>query len=240
MAADLDVAVPLAFWNRLSPDDRAEFVQLRAQFHVGAKHATKDGRLLPLRRDLLPILSFLERSQENMEARAILAGICFVGPLILVNTRHLKSLIGRCKSSINGSFQQLGYAPLRTKAKALACLTAILPALKSEQELLRQWTVRCASAQSGFCFLSSFPRDKLPEITAEELERGQPRAPRPAAAGDGRPREDAAPWKSSFPLEDIEEDFEDFRNQGMVDDGFRGLESARFELGGDWKFLPIE
>jgi hypothetical protein len=118
---------------------------------------------------LLHILSFLDRSQDNMDVRAILAGICFAGPIMLVHTRHLKDLLGRCKSSINGSLQQLGYVPLRRKSKARICITALLPALKSEDELLRQWTARCASPCSEFCFLSLFPRDKLPEIGADDL-----------------------------------------------------------------------
>jgi hypothetical protein len=80
------------------------------------------------------------------EERSIVCGIAVAGPLIAVNTRQLKSLIGRCKSSINGSFRQLGYLAVKTKSKARECVLVILPSLKGDPGSLRQWTVRFSSA----------------------------------------------------------------------------------------------
>jgi hypothetical protein len=112
-------------------------------------------------------LSYIERSSIGIEERSILVGVAFAGPYICVNTRQLKLLIGRCKSSINGNFQQLGYTSLRTKSGEL--LSTILPSLVNEMTVLRQWTVRCASEDAQFCFASRsrFPntlRDVHPHI----------------------------------------------------------------------------
>jgi hypothetical protein len=72
------------------------------------------------------VLKFLEYSESHREERCILAGIAFAGPFICVNTRLLKSFLGRCKSSINGGFQQMGYVAIKTKTKARGCVAAVL------------------------------------------------------------------------------------------------------------------
>jgi hypothetical protein len=114
-------------------------------------------------------MKFLERSPENLENRSIVTGVCFAGRIVCVNTRQLKQFLNRCKSSINGSFQQLGYVALRTKAKARQCVINVLPALQNEQNILRQWTVRVVSEEAQFCFVSAFCNIPLPEITSDDL-----------------------------------------------------------------------
>jgi hypothetical protein len=114
-------------------------------------------------------MGFQERSSDLMEARCVVTGVCFVGPIVCVSTRQLKGLLQRCKSSINGSFQQLGYVTLLTKSKARTCLITALPSLEKEQAMLRQWTVRVASEEANFCFLSAYSRLPLPDITEEDL-----------------------------------------------------------------------
>jgi hypothetical protein len=108
----------------------------------------------------------------------VVAGGCFAGSVACVNTRQFKGVLKRCKSSINGSFQQLGYVALRTKSKARQCVTTVLPSLQNEQAILRQWTVRVVSLGAAFCFVSSFCHAILPEITDDDLlEEAPPRAP---------------------------------------------------------------
>ena len=115
------------------------------------------------------ILQFLEQSESGREWRCILAGVAFAGPFICVNTRQLKNFLGRCKSSINGSFQQLGYVAVRTKSKAKSCVLSVIPSLANDPNLLRQWTVRCASDDAHFCFVSKFQPHPMPTITPEDL-----------------------------------------------------------------------
>lgn len=175
---DIAVPSPSSFWNILSQDDRNEYLRLRQSFHNGQKVSSKDRRIATFRKELNIVLQYLERSPENMEARCILIGVCFVGPLICVNTRQLKAFLSRCKSSINGSFQQLGYVALKTKAKARNCCIAVLPSLQNYQTVLRQWTVRVAGDEAQFCFVSSFPFVGLPEITEDDLFDEKPKPTR--------------------------------------------------------------
>jgi hypothetical protein len=251
LAAELHV--PLSYWNQVSQDDQTEFMQLRAHLRRGQQPMSKDVRIASLRRELLLVLSYLERSPDNMEARAILAGICFVGPAVCVNTGQLKSLIGRCKSSINGCFKQLGFVAVRTKAKARGFIAAALTSLKDRPEMIRQWTVRCTSSASQFCFLSSFPRENLPVITASDLE------PSEASIGKFFVTKALAPLttrkidfdleslfpeapdvdiscKISFSLGDLDNGLDEFDDRNLSEHSLKRSESARLELDGGFFF----
>ena len=164
-----EISLPPAYWSVLTPEDKAEFMRLRTNFLQGQKISSKDRRIVTFRKELISVLKFIERSEVHQEERSVLVGVCFAGPVICVNTRQLKGFLGRCKSSINGSFQQMGYVALRTKAKARNCVVAVMPSLQNEQNILRQWTVRCASSDAQFCFLSCFSHVQLPTITEEDL-----------------------------------------------------------------------
>ncbi|OHS96984.1 hypothetical protein TRFO_36877 [Tritrichomonas foetus] len=173
-----EMNLPSQYWNAISQEDRNEFLRLRNNFHHGQKISSKDRRIITFSKELNIVLRFLERSEDNQEARCVLCGVCFVGPIVCVNTRQLKSFLSRCKSSINGSFQQLGFVALRTKAKARNCVLTALPSLQNHQNILRQWTVRYASDDARFCFVSSYSNLAMPEITPDDLFDEKKTAPR--------------------------------------------------------------
>jgi len=164
-----EISLPTPYWNNLSPSDKTEFQRLRNNFHQSQKMSSKDRRLVSFSNELITILKFIERSESGRENRTVLVGVCFAGPFIGVNTRQLKNFLGRCKSSINGSFQQLGYVALRTKSKARTCVLSIIPSLINDQNILRQWTVRCAADDAQFCFITNLRSLVLPTITSEDL-----------------------------------------------------------------------
>jgi hypothetical protein len=99
--------------NSLTVDDQREFLHLRCTFKAQTQVHRRDRRLISFSQDFLKLLDFIERSLIGYEDRSILTGLAFSGPYICVHTRQLKALIGRCKSSINGSFQQLRYVSIR-------------------------------------------------------------------------------------------------------------------------------
>jgi hypothetical protein len=167
--AVVDTHVPPFYWSQLTQDDKDDFLKIRANFRQSQKVSSKDRRVITFRRELLVVLDYIERRPENMEARAILTGLCFAGPVICVNTRQLKSFLSRCKSSINGSFQQLGFVALRVKAKARECVVAVLPSLRTQQTILRQWTARYVSDNAKFCFYSVYPYENMPEVLPDDL-----------------------------------------------------------------------
>ena len=161
-----DVIVSMKHWNNLNDDDKSVYLKMRSQFLNQLKSHSKDRKCLTFSNEVLSILTFVDRSPDNREDRAIVSGLAFAGPFVCVNTRQLKSFIGRCKSSINGSFQQIGYLAVKTKAKAKECICTFLPSLQNDPGILRQWTIRyCKNS----VFVSQYQPSKIPSISDDDL-----------------------------------------------------------------------
>jgi hypothetical protein len=173
------VPSPRCVWNELSSDDQKEFARLRQEFEDAPKVTSRDRRLQTFPRDLRQVISFIERSPQNAEARAIVVGLCFVGALVCINTRQLKTFMARSKSSINGSFQTLGYQLVSAKSKARECCLAAMPGLRGHRDTIRQWTARVACETATHRFPSSFAATELPELRPEDLFHEQKTKPKP-------------------------------------------------------------
>jgi hypothetical protein len=164
------VPLPPSFWNLLSQVDQNEFIKLCSGFYQNKRTTIRDRRAVTFANELMIIMEYIERSSDNVEARAVICGICFVGPMICINTRQLKVLLCRCKSSINGILQELGYVAVRSRTKSRSCILAMMPSIEGNHDLLRQWSVRHASEDAQFCFVSKFPQPLLPMIIPEDLQ----------------------------------------------------------------------
>ena len=144
---NLNPVQPIPFWNELSEDDKNEYQNLRENFQQQhLVHSKGRSNSFSFQTDLRNVLAFIERSPDNQEIRSIVCGVCFGNSFVCVNTRQLKFLIGKCKSSINNGFQHLGYVSSKNKVKT--CLITALPKLLNDPTLMRQWTVRCADANA--------------------------------------------------------------------------------------------
>jgi hypothetical protein len=151
-AAPLDSKVPLHHWLELNDYDRHRYNELRLFFRQQQKDCLRERRTSPFPAEITSILAFTDQATPGRDSRCIVAGIACSGPYIAVNTQQFKHLVGRCKSSINGGFQQIGYDVVRNRAAARERITQIVPALRVES--LRQWTVRCAGDDASVCFYS--------------------------------------------------------------------------------------
>ena len=168
-SGSIDSCIPAHTWNKLSKDDQIEYIKLRLKFHQQQRSSGKDSRVASFHSELLTTRNYIERRQHGKEERSIICGVCFAGRYICINTRLLKYFLGRCKSSINGSIQQMGYVALKTKTKAKNCILAVMHSLVDDANNLRQWTVRCISDNAMFAIVSSFPDAKVPEIYDSDL-----------------------------------------------------------------------
>jgi hypothetical protein len=169
MEAWKQMNIPEQLWIHLSVDDQLAFATLYHEFHHSEKITSKDRKTVMFHKDLITILNFLMRSPDNVQIRAIVTGVCFAGPVVIMDTRQLKLLVGRCKSSINGCFQNLGFVALRSKVKARLCVTTVLPCLQQSPALLRQWTARYITDRAQVGFVSPLSFQNLPEIFPEDL-----------------------------------------------------------------------
>jgi len=145
---------PMIFWNSLSNDDKSAYIALKDAFH-GNSSVPKVRHQATFHQDLSLIHSYIERRTDQSDIRSIVCGIYFGGKFICVNTRQLKYLLGRCKSSINNGLQQLGYISAKNRIKP--AIVTVLPALLHESNILRQWTLRCSENDSTPALMSSRP-----------------------------------------------------------------------------------
>lgn len=90
--------------------------------------------------ELEEIRKFIESSPTGVDERSIVAGIAFQPSFVSVNIQRLKTLLNRCKSSINKGFQQINYVSEKSQVKSH--LIKSIPLLNLYQSELRQWTIR--------------------------------------------------------------------------------------------------
>ena len=153
---NVDIKVPRNHWANLTREDQATFMQLHIHFIKQQKEHMKDRKSNTFFNDIMCLLQYIEYTPLRKDDRAICVGVACSGPFMCVNTQQLKIILGRCKSSINNSFQQIGYDTVKTKGKSREAVLSIIPSLITEQNTLRKWTVRCASENAQCCFVSRY------------------------------------------------------------------------------------
>jgi hypothetical protein len=119
----------------------------------------------------------------------MLCGVCWLADGIAVNTHQLKRLVTKCKSSIYGSLQKIGYTVSLGRAESAQAMTAFFPMLKDNTAELRKWTVR--RREDGLDYPSPGCRVKLQkprpgvfEIPLEGLCRSKSAPPPSCTTGE--------------------------------------------------------
>ncbi|OHT12710.1 hypothetical protein TRFO_17438 [Tritrichomonas foetus] len=127
----------------LSPADQNEYNKLMNYFeNVQNARIREYSHLISFQKEINLILDFVNCRSEGREIRALHVGLAQNENFIGVNSQKLKALMHRCKSSINNSFQQLGYDSIKSRTKANTYLLSILPSIANNSNAGRQWTVR--------------------------------------------------------------------------------------------------
>lgn len=130
------------FWEYLSEADRQEFDRIRA---ILASPACKHRRhhANEINSEILNrIKSFVVRNDADDWKRALVCGIYWMPDTVVINTRQLRLLLSKCKSSINALFQNLGYVTVPASGDFASSLIRVFPLLKDNFAELRKWTPR--------------------------------------------------------------------------------------------------
>jgi hypothetical protein len=133
-----------AYWDLIGDSDRAAYVTLRQTLSSSAcKHCRHHSN--EVNRDILnTIHAFVIRNDADDWKRALVCGICWLRGSIAINTRQLRLLVSKCKSSINAMFQNIGYVTVPTTTDYGAAIAQFFPAIKDNFAELRKWTIRAA------------------------------------------------------------------------------------------------
>jgi len=136
------------YWELLNDADKIAYKFLR-QTLASPSCKNRRNRSVQTFSDIIAgIKAYVIRGNDDDAKRALVCGVCWLDSSIAINTRQLRLILSKCKSSINGSFQQLGYGTIPTGADSASSLIRIFPFLENNFAELRQWTVRQLISQS--------------------------------------------------------------------------------------------
>ena len=154
--------------NLLSDTDKDALLQLQgALSSTGSRN--QRGKQLKTFSDMIKIIQkFCIRGDPYDWRRCYVCGICWLNNGIAINNRRFGCMLGKCKSSINGSFQQLGYVTAPSRSESYDAIVEAIPALKNDMSALREWTVRVLSP-SAMEALTNPPGDENRAMTAQVL-----------------------------------------------------------------------
>lgn len=130
------------YYAMLSDGDKAEYNALRQNLTSSECRNCRHKRLENFNDMLQRIRNFINKSDGEDWKRALVCGVCWISDGIAINTHQLSYLLGKCKSSINGSLHKLQYSPFPSSNQASKELMEIIPRLKANYAELRQWTLR--------------------------------------------------------------------------------------------------
>lgn len=136
------------YWNLLSEEDREDYRKLRQTLSSPSCKNRRNHSIETFREVVSTIKSYVQKDDENEWKRSLVCGIIWLSDTIAINTHQLRLLTSKCKSSINGSFQALGYGTVPTGADSCGELIKKYSFMKNKFSELRQWTVRQMLSQS--------------------------------------------------------------------------------------------
>jgi hypothetical protein len=150
------------YWDLLSSEDQTRYTYLQRELSAPSRKNRRNRSLATFAELIAAVQQFVVRNDEDDWKRALVCGVCWLDRTIGVNTRQLRILISKCKSSINGSFQSLGFGFVSTGSDCMAAIVGYFPVLKSNFTELRQWTLRYSGPPVRF--VSPAPDALPPEV----------------------------------------------------------------------------
>lgn len=130
------------YFDLLSESDKKEYIELRDQLFDPKYKNRRNKSHEAFREVVQSIKKFVVRNDGNDWKRSLVCGIIWLDKSIAINTHQLRLLVDKCKSSINGSFQDLGYKTVPTGADSAKELITKFPFMRNNFAELRQWTIR--------------------------------------------------------------------------------------------------
>lgn len=130
------------FIHLLGEGDRSAYAALRSQLSSSSR-SPRHKRIESFSEVLDAIKSYAVREADDDWQRCLVCGVAFLPEGIAVNIRQLSLLTGKCKSSINGSLQRMGYSVV---AAPCAQLIDRFPELRGNRAELEQWSMRQLTA----------------------------------------------------------------------------------------------
>ena len=131
-----------SFWWSLSDQEKYQYQCLQLALSVGVNKNQRNQRLSSFKKCIELVRRFAVKGDYRDLIRCYVCGIIWTNDGIAVNTYYLKHLIGKCKSSINGSLQKMGYNNNMSRADSANAMIQLFPTLKENLAEIRKWSIR--------------------------------------------------------------------------------------------------
>lgn len=128
--------------DMLSETDRQEYAKLRETLSSNVVRNRRGKRLETFAEILTAIKNFCIKGDADDWKRCLVCGVCWLPAGIAINNRQFQVLIDKCKSSINGSLQRMGYGTIQSRQESIKLLGESIPFLATNYPEAREWSVR--------------------------------------------------------------------------------------------------
>lgn len=169
---DCDLNNDPRHFDMLSEDDKVSYKSLQKDLSSKARRNHRNHRVDIFNNMLTTIQDFCQRNLPDDGVRHFVCGVCQLPGAIAVNARQLGVLIGRCKASINGSFQRLGCRVFPKNNNMLDTLKERIPLLRDNYQDLREWSVRIIGPET--------PQPHIPKLDKFIADEPKPHTPVPS------------------------------------------------------------
>ena len=130
------------YWDLLNQEELNDYLELKKYFTAHPRISKKEKQDDVFRQKLDKIRSFIGDEGDRSGIRSLVCGLAFLSESIAINIQQLTVLLGKCKSSINGSLQSMNYVSLSPGNRHEAELAAKIPFEHLDKRESKKWTIR--------------------------------------------------------------------------------------------------
>lgn len=131
------------FWYLLNENDKKEYLSLFSMIKENNIESKLKKKRIPSFNDTIELIhKYAIRGDSGDTARSIICGILWLENSIAINSHRLGFLMSKCKSSINGSLQMLGYKEITSKRQTSEIVGGKISSITNDRNEVRKWTIR--------------------------------------------------------------------------------------------------
>lgn len=130
------------YFEKLSKTDKEGYIKLRDSLNTPACKNRRNKSIQTFKEVIKTLKKYVIRNDSGDLNRSLVCGIMWLSNGIAINTHQMRLILSKCKSSINGSFQAMGYETIPTGADSASEIIKKYPFFLNNYPELRQWTIR--------------------------------------------------------------------------------------------------
>lgn len=130
------------FIDILSIDDKISYENLQKKVSSPKYRYNHNQRISTMIELFDQIREYCEQTETDKWKRYVVCGICWFNDYLAINTRQLRFLISKSKSSINDVLSKMGYKTVSVKGEPGSLLFENIPFLFGNQIEFRKWSIR--------------------------------------------------------------------------------------------------